>query len=361
LACGGRAAATPPAPLANGPDVDVSIFLIGDAGDPAPGFEPVLAALRADLARQPEQSVAIFLGDNLYPDGLPDSTRSGREEYERRLDDQVLAVKEAGARGLFIPGNHDWGYGLPGVRRQARFVSERGDGRISFLPAPGCRGPDVWDIGTTVRLVVLDTQWWFHGNPKPADDGSACADRSSASVIDSVRTVLRTAGARHTIVVGHHPIESGGPHGGHFDWKWHIFPLRQLASWLWIPLPVVGSAYPISRKLGIKDQDLTSSIYESLRDSLRSAFTEDPPLVYAAGHEHNLQVIKNFVARYLLVSGAGIYKHSNPVAWLDETVFAASAEGYMRLDVLRDGRVRLGVIIVDKEGRGEEAFSAWLG
>src|SRR5436309_11924013 len=30
-------------------------------------------------------------------------------------------------------------------------------------------------------------------------------------------------------------------HGGHFGWQDHIFPLRNIKPWLWIPLPLIGS------------------------------------------------------------------------------------------------------------------------
>ncbi len=360
MTCGGRPAPAPPAQPASTPEVDLSIFLIGDAGEPASGFEPVLAALRREVGQDPARSVVVYLGDNLYPKGLPDSTHNRYTEYARRLDEQVAVASETDARAFFVAGNHDWGYGLEGVVRQQRFVEERGDGAVWFLPRPGCPGPDVRDLGRTVRLVLLDTQWWFHDDPKPAAPDTICSRSTVGGVVDSIRAVLRSAGDRRAVVVAHHPLESGGPHGGHFGWKWHIFPLRTISRWLWVPLPVIGSAYPVSRQLGIVDQDLTSSVYETLRHSLRSAFAEHPPLVYATGHEHNLQVIGDAAAQYLVVSGAGIFGHANPVAWLDGTRFAASAEGFVRLDFVGNGQARLGVIIVDEEGRGEEAFSTWI-
>jgi hypothetical protein len=91
-----------------------------------------------------------------------------------------------------------------------------------------------------------------------------------------------------------------------------------------------------------------------------SAFAGQPPLVYAAGHEHNLEVLEGESASYLLVSGAGIYDHASSTAWRDDTRFAVQAAGYMRLDVLRGGPIRLAVVTVDETGRGTEAFSLYL-
>ena len=100
-----------------------------------------------------------------------------------------------------------------------------------------------------------------------------------------------TAGARHVVVIAHHPLVSGGPHGGYFGWQDHVFPLRNLKSWLWIPLPLIGSAYPIARAEGISSQDIPSRAYTRMRVALDSAFAGAPPLIYAGGHDHTLQVI----------------------------------------------------------------------
>jgi hypothetical protein len=41
-------------------------------------------------------------------------------------------------------------------------------------------------------------------------------------------------------------------------------------------------------------------------------------------------------------------------------LFGNSVKGYMRLDFLVDGRVRLGVLAVREGGKAIEEFSAWL-
>lgn len=344
-------------------EVEVTIFLIGDAGAPARDSEPVLLALRRDAAPA-ANPVIVFLGDNVYPHGLPDSTSPRWAEAERRLRAQLDVVRAAGASGILVPGNHDWDRqgtdGWEAVRRQAGYVAAQRDPRIAVLPTGGCPGPTVVDLSGTVRLVVLDTQWWLHEGAKPREPTSNCSADSEGEVLDAVSAALRTRAGRHAVVVGHHPLVTGGVHGGHFGWQHHLFPLREWKSWLWIPLPLVGSVYPLSRQAGVSNQDVSGPLYRRMRQALDSVFRETPPLAYAAGHDHGLQVVRGTSAQYFLVSGAGSYGHLSRVASLDSTRYAASRSGYMRLDVLRDGRVRLGVIVVDARGRGVEAFAAWL-
>jgi hypothetical protein len=365
-ASGGRAGATV-APVPAGPpeEIDVSLFLIGDAGAPAAaaGTEPVLVALRAAAAAAPH-AVVVFLGDNVYPRGMPDSSAPGRAEAERRLNEALGALRASGARGIFIPGNHDWGRmgpeGWDAIRRQERFIAASGVTGSRLLPGGGCPGPAVVDIGTVVRLVALDTQWWLHGGPKPEDPTSTCPSDSEREVVDSLRAALRTAGGRSVVVVAHHPPVSGGPHGGHFGWQDHVFPLRALKSWLWLPLPVIGSLYPIARGHGISSQDAPSAAYRRMHAGLDSAFAGSAPLIFAAAHDHALQVIAGTTARYVLVSGAGTFGHLDRLGAVDSTRFVRRASGFMRVEFLRDGRARLNVTVVDRAGHGREAFALWL-
>jgi hypothetical protein len=358
---GAAAAAAPPARPA---EVDVTLFLIGDAGGPAvpPDSEPVFMALRAAAASAPH-AVIVFLGDNVYPSGMPDTAAPTRAAAVRALNEELRVVRASGARGLFVPGNHDWDSMQPGgwdaIRREERFIAAAGGGP-ALLPGGGCPGPVVVDVGQVVRLVALDTQWWLQDGPKPAGPTATCPARSEGDVIDYLRAAVRTPDKRAVVVVAHHPLMSGGAHGGHFGWRDHVFPLRNIKSWLWIPLPLVGSLYPIARAEGISSQDIPSRAYGRMRAALDGAFAGAPPLIYAAGHDHTLQVIAGTSTRYVLVSGTGTFGHIDRVTTLDSTRFARSASGFMRVEFLRDGRARLGVLIVDRAGSAAEEFGLWL-
>ena len=352
-----------PAPLLE--SVDTRLYLIGDAGAPAER-EPVFEALRAELARDPGRSQVVFLGDNIYPLGLPAPDDGGRREAERRLEAQLALVQSSGAPGIFVPGNHDWATpgapetGWDAIRRQERHVSGRNDPGLAFLPLGGCPGPVVRDVGARLRLVVLDTEWWLREGPKPTHPSSACPEDSELEVLAALEGALAGAGTRQVVVASHHPLASGGSHGGHFGWKDHVFPLRAKKRWLWLPLPGLGSAYPLARQAGISNQDLAGTLNEKMRAALEGVFRTHPPLLHAAGHEHNLQVFRGRSARYLAISGSGYYRPASRAVTTPETLFARAASGFMRLDLASDGRARLAVLVVDREGRGSEAFSLLL-
>ena len=364
-ACAGKAPPTAP-PAAPATEVELSLFLIGDGGEPNEHGEPVLEALTAMIdaaAVQSVPSVVVFLGDNLYPAGLPPRTSKDREEMERRLRDQIDTVVRTDARAIFVPGNHDWdrsgGDGWNAVRRQEAFIAEHGEeGRVVLLPPGGCPGPSIVDFGERLRIVAVDTEWWLRSHDKPGPD--ECTPGTEQAVLEVIARALAERGDRHAIVVAHHPLISSGPHGGYFNWQDHLFPITRVWAPGWIPLPVIGSGYPLARVAGISSQDLSGSKNERMRARLEEAFATNPPLLYAAGHEHTLEVLEGKTAPYVVVSGAGYYGHTSPTKWRAETLYQTATAGFMQLDFLRDGRLRLGVLTVDAEAGVSEPFAIYL-
>src|SRR5699024_10159095 len=97
---------------------------------------------------------------------------------------------------------------------------------------------------------------------------------------------------KNILLTFHHPLFSNGNHGGYYSFKDHIFPLTNLADFLYVPLPLVGSAYPIYRKLGGSEQDLSNDDYEWFKHQILEAVEDHEINFFAAGHEHSLSFYK---------------------------------------------------------------------
>ncbi len=136
----------------------------------------------------------MYLGDNIYPKGLPAESAAGRAEAERRLDVQLDVARKSQRRAIFLAGNHDWerwGEGGQGaIERVSEYLRERVKGLSIQLPDSACPGPASLDVGTTVRLVFLDTQWWLHNRSKPYGSSSRCAAIDEDQVVAQLSATL---------------------------------------------------------------------------------------------------------------------------------------------------------------------------
>jgi hypothetical protein len=101
---------TPPTPT-QVPEASVVLYLIGDAGK-ATCESPVIVQLKREVAQRSRNSevVVAFLGDNIYSRGLHEPAHPHHPEDVEHLEAQIDVVRGTRAKGIFIPGNNDWGY-----------------------------------------------------------------------------------------------------------------------------------------------------------------------------------------------------------------------------------------------------------
>jgi len=328
-------------PLAGLPDaaepVVATLYLVGDGGEVNADRDAVLAHLGSDIDAVARDGagppvVVAFLGDNIYDEGAP-LVRTA--EDSEKLAGQVLALSRApNVEGVFVPGNHDWADGgsledgREAVARQREWVETMSEGRrVRFLPDDGCPGPVTEDIAGLVHLVFIDTEWLLRST-----DGQ-CG--SAADFYARLSAELREHKDRPVVILSHHPLVSGGPHGGNVS-----------------PLDRGPLVYYLAVKSGVLRQDLGSRAYTAMRRGLLDAIAASgaPPLIHAAGHDHTLQVIRMAgpgEPRYQLVSGA--LAKTSRVRRIDGTRFASDGFGYMRLDFSRDA-VRVSVFVRSVDG-----------
>ena len=301
-----------------------TFFLVGDAGNEV--FKDSLNssyALRNILNNATKNSTLLYLGDNIYPAGMPSDNDVNRNDAEKKLQEQIDIGKSFKGKTIFIPGNHDWySNGNEGLKRQQDFV-ENQLGKKSFLPKNGCPLESI-EITNDISLIIVDSQWYITNWDNHPTINENCEIKTRNHFLEEFRSEIKKARGKTTIVAIHHPLFTNGPHGGKYSFKSYISPF-----------PILGSLKNLLRKTtGISNADIQNTHYNELIKYLTAAAQQNENVIFVSGHDHSLQyTIKNDIPQ--IVSGSGSKKE--PVKISNGGIYAHAANGYAILDVFENG------------------------
>lgn len=305
-------------------------FLIGDAGNAdEPQSQHTLSLLQKRLDNAASGSTLLFLGDNIYPLGMPDTKDSSYEEARNKLENQLKITKNYKGNTIVIPGNHDWYHGLKGLNAQEKTVSEYLGNKKAFLPKKG-RPIDQVKLGNDLTLITIDSEWYLQNWDKNPEINADCNIKTREDFLDEFEDLITKNQNKTVVVALHHPLISGGSHAGYFSLKKQIYPLDSK-----IPLPLVGSLINVIRSTsGISPQDLNNERYTALVSRIKSITQSNTNVIFVSGHEHNLQYLEEKNLRQI-ISGAGSKSEAAKITGPRNFTFGGS--GYAVLDINNDG------------------------
>lgn len=316
----------PGKPIAN------RFYLVGDAGKSANNI-PEKGVRAFDMyikdKKDTENDYTIYLGDNIYPAGLPDKDNPNRKIAEKPLNHQINAVKNFKGKTVFIPGNHDWySNGVKGLKNQEKYV-EDALGENTFQPENGCPIKSI-DVSESVELIIIDTQWYLEDwnlHPTINDD---CEIKTRERFFLEVESTLKKAQNKTIVFAMHHPMFTNGSHGGFFGASKHLYPFQKK-----IPMPIFASLITqIRSQGGVSSQDRFNERYNKLMNRLETLIFGYDNLIVTSGHEHSLQYIEDEYVKQI-VSGAAS-KQSN--AKLSHNgLFSYGQQGFAEFTIYKDG------------------------
>ncbi|MGB4773841.1 MAG: metallophosphoesterase [Daejeonella sp.] len=327
------------------------VFLIGDTGNIARHHpDRVLQMLNAHFD-QSQNSAVVFLGDNVYPRGLPAKGNILRKDAEATLTAYQKALADYHGKVVFISGNHDWNKGRKDgydyVLRQEKYLEKLFDKKNILLPSNGCPGPAEVDLTDEVTLILINTQWWLQDGFRPVGEKYGCRVSSEEEFFEHLVKVLDKNKHKRVIVAGHAPVYSYAIHGGRYKLGHHLFPFTIYHKKAYIPLPFIGSLLPLYRKFFGAKEDIAHPRYRRLRRRLKDIFKNYPGLIYAAGHEHNLQHIEKD-NNHFIISGAGS-KLKYVLTEGKNLLFGMKAKGFFKIRFESDGSAVLSCWILDAD------------
>jgi len=335
-----------------------TVYLLGDIKNSTKGRNN-LTLLKTHIDEENDQSAVILLGDIIYPLGLPDSSDAGFDDAKRDLNNVLKTFDSFKGELIVIPGNHDWArgrqQGWENLKNLEEYIEKNSGPGNAFLPDHGCPGPVEVELSNDLTLIIFDSQWWFHKHIKPGSDGE-CGFTDEEEIFIQIEDALRRNRDKKVIFATHHPLFSVGKHGGHFPASYLLFPLLEIKNWLYLPLP--GFIYVGYRKYLGNIQDLAHPEYQIFKETLLNILKEYPNVVYAAGHEHNLQYFQKDSLHHIISGGGGDASYISRKK--KKTDFAYQSTGFNKLSYFSNGDVWMDFISPDSTSNGEIVFSKKL-
>ena len=312
-------------------EIDRKFYLIGDIGGNKPESDSkVIKAFNNHIKKENStDDYAIILGDNSYPHGLPPKDSSKRQNIENSLSNQLDELKNFKGNLLVIPGHRDWRQeGVKGLKRQEKLI-EDALGKNSFQPENGCPLESI-DIGETIQLIIIDTQWFLEDWDKNPTINDECEIKTRERFFTEVEGELKKAQHKTVVFAMHHPMFTNGIHGGRYPAKKHLFPFEN-----YIPLPILGSFITqLKTQGGISVQDRYNERYNELMKRLEILTYEEENVILVSGHENTLQYIENETIKQI-VSGSG--SHESTAVLGENGLFSYGKQGFAELTIFKDG------------------------
>ncbi|SHL45889.1 metallophosphoesterase [Chryseobacterium polytrichastri] len=308
---------------------DFKIFLVGDAGNADEiQAQQTLHLLKSKLDSADENSMLLFLGDNIYPSGMPKESDKEYPLAKQKLENQLNITKNFKGKTVVIPGNHDWYHGLDGLKAQEAFIKKYLNDKKSFLPKNACPIDDI-SLTKDIKLIIIDSEWALINWDKYPGINKNCSIKTREDFFDEFKDLINKNQDKRIIVALHHPIISSGTHAGYNSAKSHLYPLKSK-----IPAPGIASIINIVRSSsGASMEDINNSHYADLANRLKSIVQDKNNIIFVSGHDHNLQYHEERNIRQI-ISGAG--SKTDPSTIAEQTDFSYGGNGFAILNIRKD-------------------------
>ncbi|MDM1502233.1 metallophosphoesterase [Myroides marinus] len=276
-------------------DNSFNFLVMGDFGRVGDYYQRDVAREMGNAMAVLDGEFVVSVGDNFYPNGV-----ASTEDYHWISSFESIYTNPSLYADWYVAlGNHDY---LGNVQAQVDYtkVSRRWN-----MPDRYYSKEFKLDNGEKLLLVVMDTNPFIDGYQKSSKYGDL-REQDTAKQMKWLEETLGKAdkSIQWKIVVGHHPMYSGG-----------------------------------KRK--------TNKDTQGFEQKFADFFDKHKVDAYICGHEHDLQIIKP-KDRYTTQFLSGAASEVRPSGEMEHTIFAAAEPGFMTFSIL-DKELTVQVVKADKE------------
>jgi len=238
---------------------DFTLFLFGDAGNPHCA-KAVNSHFYSKLLKHETESAVLFLGDNVYPNGIPYKSGDKKKIAQAKLEVHLNELVDYSHRAYFLAGNHDYHKVFKSPKRiiaQQQLISsynEKSKGEIAYRPVDQAGDMvALIELDPRIGLIAMDSEWAIKKINK--------RKKIQKLFREPLRNALKQSEKyEYLIIAAHHPMYTVGDHG--------------------------------HEKLFVASQDLHRKKYRKFINEIVPNLPSGVKVIYAAGHDHSIQYIK---------------------------------------------------------------------
>lgn len=264
------------------PEKSINFLVLGDFGRHGEYYQKEVAQQMTKAAATLDADFVISVGDNFYPNGV----QSTQDMQWKSSFEDIYSSHFLHKDWFITLGNHDYNGNIQAQLEYAK-ISRRW-----HLPSLYYKKTIELDNGDKMLLVFMDTNPFIDSYYSKGEEMEENVKRQDTIaqkkwLIETLNTTDKSI--KWKIVIGHHPMYSGGKRKNSKDTK-------------------------------------------TMEDKFASLFDQYKVDAYLCGHEHDLQVIKpknRYTTQFL--SGAGC--EVRPTGNREGTLFAVSEPGFMTFSV----------------------------
>ncbi|NJB84359.1 hypothetical protein GGR26_000104 [Lewinella marina] len=294
------------------------LLVAGNLADATPAF---YAALGASIDVPDDPATVLLVGDF-----VPACTDQGG--YPTLAPLLQLIREHPRTPFYLIPGDRDWDRsgrnGLACVRALEDYLDGQELDNLHWPLAKGCPGPETVVLSPTVRMILLNTQWWNHPFEKPVPADAECDFAEPSIAFDEIVSTIDEHLDQNIIIAGHFPPVSQGRYGGKFPLRDHFLP------------PVAGS-FALSYRQNVgTPEELTNVRFTELADKLKDYNSQFEGLLFIGAQDESQQLLR-FGRNYIVNAGA-----AGPGSWVARhkpALHTSRASGFTELHYAADGSV----------------------
>jgi len=303
-----------------------TIYFLGGSDQVQPGVSSIGQLLNDQIEESGKKSTLLLLGNNSLrrTTAISDSSRKSMEKREllKRRYDFFNNLK---GKYYGVMGTHEWANGsrkgMENVRILEEIIEDELDQGNIIRPPSGCPGPEEIEIGDSIVLLLIDTQWLFHNWDKPKIE-EGCEAANNLDFYVNLDDAIKRNYKKRIIVAGYHSLAGNGQHGGYFPTKAHF-----------IPLPGLGSLNVLYRS-GIGGvHDLHNPKYKEFINTMKDILKIHDNIIYVSAHEKTMEYHQMDNMHFL---NSGSYSKGVEVAQKNAD-FASGKIGYGRIIIKKNG------------------------